>query len=795
MSVVTQHEVPQPGVPPARRSFVVSSSAARRVKLVDRLADWVIRVGGVLVILAIALIFIFIVREIVPLFLPATVGAPAVHRVARAPLLAGTDEFESYVFQVNGGDGAIELRSLEGWEERGILTSSLLRSRHVTAASLAPSRGMMFLGTDDGHVAMAQIRFEPSFTPDGVRTITPSLSDLALVKLPRPGPGTALPVTRLVGRSSSSGALSFVAQTGDTRLVVVTVTARGLLQADDSGLLTAPDGDDVLEGPFQVRSLNQPLDGPITSLAIDSEADRLFAATTQGTLYHWQLAAALGSEPFATYPSPGAVATSLGLRSASPADATRRITALDILIGDQSLIVGYDDGTLEDWLGVRQSSDDVLKRARPVRLFEPLSASVVALRPSGRDKTFLAASADGAAELVYGTSARTLARYQLGGRPVELFYGAKLTHALAVMSEGAEGTIDYRAISNPHPDISWGMLFGKVWYEGYDEPEYIWQSSSGSDDFEPKFSLVPLILGTLKGAFYGLLFAVPIALFAALYTAQFLSASLRSFIKPLVEVMAALPSVVIGFMAGLWLAPVLEDKLPALLIYGALLPLVVLVVTAAWRVAPRALKAFFPEGREIFLLVPAVALCLWAGVAVGPSFDAAFFHGDLRQWVFDTFQVRVEQRNSIVVGIAMGFAVIPMIFTISDDAFSNVPRSLTSASLALGASRWQTAFRVVVPTASPGVFSAVMIGFGRAVGETMIVLMATGNTPVLSFSPFNGMRTLSANIAVEIPEAPLGETHYRILFLAAFLLFVLTFVVNTAAEVVRHRLREKYQTV
>ena len=671
MSVVTQHEVPQPGAPPARRWLVVSSSVARRVKLMDRLADWVIRVGGVLVILAIALIFIFIVREIVPLFLPATVGAPAVHRIARAPLLAGTDEFESYVFQVNGGDGAVELRSLEGWEERGVLRSAVLGSRHVTAASLAPSRGMMFLGTDDGHVAMAQLRFDPSFAPDGVRTITPSLRDLALVKLP----GAALPVTRLVGRSNSSGTLSFVAQTGDARLVVVTVTARGLLQADDSGLLTAPEGDDVLEGPFQVRSLSQPLDGPITSLAIDSEADRLFAATAQGTLYHWQLATALGSKPFATYPSPGAVATSLGLRSASPADATRRITALDILIGDQSLIVGYDDGTLEDWLGVRQSSDDVLKRARPVRLFEPLSGPIVALRPSGRNKTFLAASADGAAELVYATSARTLVRYQLGGRPVELFYGAKLTHALAVMSDGAESTIDYRAISNPHPDISWGMLFGKIWYEGYDEPEYIWQSSSGSDDFEPKFSLVPLILGTLKGAFYGLLFAVPIALFAALYTAQFLSPSIRSFIKPLVEVMAALPSVVIGFMAGLWLAPALEDKLPALLFFGAVLPVVVLLVTAAWRVAPRALKAFFPEGREIFLLVPAVALCLWAGVAVGPSIDLAFFHGDLRQWVFDTFQVRVEQRNSIVVGIAMGFAVIPMIFTISEDAFRTSPRS------------------------------------------------------------------------------------------------------------------------
>ena len=788
MSVGPRSELPEPSNPTGarRRSFGVTPAAALRVKLVDRLADAVIRGGGMLVIFAIALIFIFIVREVLPLFGSATLGRPQVHEVGEAPLLTGSDEFESVAFLVRD-DGTVELHSLPEWKEAPALRSALLGGRRLTAASLAPSRDLMFLGTDDGHVAITQLRFEPSFGLDGTRSITPSLKDLALVKLP----GAPSPLRRLVGRSSSSGTLSFVAQTGAARLVVVSVTSRGLDQAEDTqGLLAAPE-DDVVDGPFQVRTLAAPLDGAVVALAIDSEADRLFAASAKGTLYHWQLAAE-GGKLFATYPSPGTMAASLGLQKASPADAKRRITALDILIGDQSLIVGYDDGTLEDWLGVRQSDTDVLKRVRPVRLFEALSGPIVALRPSGRDKTFLAASADGSAELAYATSARILARYHIEGHPAELAYGAKLTSAMALTREGR---VDYRTVSNPHPDVSWDMLFGKVWYEGYDGPEYIWQSSSGSDAFEPKFSLIPLIVGTLKGAFYGLLFAVPIALFAALYTSQFLSPSLRAIIKPMVEVMAALPSVVIGFLAGLWLAPALEDQLPALALLAALLPVLVLVVTAAWRVAPRALKTVFPEGREVFVLVPLVALCLWAAVSVGPSLDAALFHGDLKQWLYDTFQVRVEQRNSIVVGIAMGFAVIPMIFTISDDAFSNVPKSSTSASLALGASRWQTAIRVVAPTASPGVFSAVMIGFGRAVGETMIVLMATGNTPVLSFSPFNGMRTLSANIAVEIPEAPLGETHYRILFLTAFLLFVLTFVVNTAAELIRHRLREKYQTV
>ncbi len=140
----------------------------------------------------------------------------------------------------------------------------------------------------------------------------------------------------------------------------------------------------------------------------------------------------------------------------------------------------------------------------------------------------------------------------------------------------------------------------------------------------------------------------------------------------------------------------------------------------------------------------------------------------------------------------MGFAVIPIIFTLSEDALSSVPKHLTAGSFALGANKWETAIRVVLPTASPAIFSAVMIGLGRAIGETMIVLMATGNTPIMDWNIFNGFRALSANIAVEIPEAPHGGTLYRVLFLAAILLFFFTFILNTIAEVVRQRLRKKY---
>jgi phosphate transport system permease protein len=202
---------------------------------------------------------------------------------------------------------------------------------------------------------------------------------------------------------------------------------------------------------------------------------------------------------------------------------------------------------------------------------------------------------------------------------------------------------------------------------------------------------------------------------------------------------------------------------------------------------------------------PLLIVALWASWDLGPVIEKVFFVvtdpatgvkvGDFRLWWPHVTGASFEQRNSLVVGFMMGFAVIPIIFTIAEDALSNVPLSLTVGSLALGASRWQTAIRIVVPTASAGIFSGLMIGLGRAVGETMIVVMATGNTPVMNWNIFSGMRTLSANIAVELPEAAEHSTLYRTLFLGALLLFIVTFLVNTVAEVMRQHLRERYKTV
>jgi phosphate transport system permease protein len=251
--------------------------------------------------------------------------------------------------------------------------------------------------------------------------------------------------------------------------------------------------------------------------------------------------------------------------------------------------------------------------------------------------------------------------------------------------------------------------------------------------------------------------------------------------------------VVLGFLAGLWLAPAVERIVPGLFVMPLVQVVMILGALMLWRTLPVAVRGRFRQGTEVFLLIPVVLLGAWVAFALGGLVEQRLLAGDYRGWLLSALGLTYDQRNSLVVGVAMGFAVVPIIFTIAEDSLSNVPQHLRAGSLALGATRWQTALRIVLPTGSPGIFSAVMIGFGRAVGETMIVLMATGNTPVMDANIFSGFRALSANIAVELPEAPEQGTLFRVLFLAALLLFCLTFALNTVAEMVRLRLRRKYR--
>ncbi|HHJ80680.1 MAG TPA: ABC transporter permease subunit, partial [Candidatus Tenderia electrophaga] len=464
------------------------------------------------------------------------------------------------------------------------------------------------------------------------------------------------------------------------------------------------------------------------------------------------------------------------------------ITSFEFLTGDISLLVGNSKGNISQWFPVRD--DNGTARLTKIREFSLGTTAITGITTEHSRKGFLAIDDKGEVGVFHTTAEKTILKEKL--MDVAAKTVAIAPRANAAMIEDQQGNLAFIKLHNEHPEVSWSSLWGEVWYESYDKPDYIWQSSSASNDFEAKFSLIPISFGTIKAAFYAMLFAVPLAIFGAIYTAYFMTPKMRSVVKPTIEIMEALPTVILGFLAGLWLAPMLEANLPAILAMILLLPLSVIAASYIWHCMPLHIRNTVSDGWLAGLLIPLVILVVWISFSLNHPLEALLFGGNTQQWLDSELGVSFDQRNSLVVGIAMGFAVIPTIFSITEDAIFGVPKHLTNGSLALGATTWQTLTRVVILTASPGIFTAVMIGFGRAVGETMIVLMATGNTPVMDFSIFQGMRTLSANIAVEMPESEVDSTHYRVLFLAALVLFMFTFFFNTIAEVVRQRLRKKY---
>jgi phosphate transport system permease protein len=418
-----------------------------------------------------------------------------------------------------------------------------------------------------------------------------------------------------------------------------------------------------------------------------------------------------------------------------------------------------------------------------------------------RNKAFLAGT-DSVVSLRFGTTATVRWQQSLPFMVSQALLSGKYNRILVL---DTTSRLHAYQLDDPHPESGVNALFGKIWYEGATQPAYAWQSSGATDDFEPKLSLTPLIIGSLKGTLYAMLFATPIALLAAIYTSQFLDPNWRALMKPTMEIMASLPSVILGFLAALWLAPLLETRVPSFLLMLIFMPVAALLVGSFWSTLPVRERRWIKPGYEFLAFVPVMVLAAALAWSLGPMLERLLFvvpHpetgqpvADFRLWWPRVTGASFEQRNSLVVGFMMGFAVIPIIFTITEDALSSVPAELKSGSLALGASRWQTAIRIVLPTASAGIFSALMIGLGRAVGETMIVLMATGNTPLMDINIFSGMRTLSANIAVELPEAPHHGTLYRVLFLGGMVLFLMTFLMNTLAEILRQHLRERYRTV
>ena len=692
-------------------------------------------------------ILVFLVVEVAPLFRGANVAEPRTLAAPGAtPAVLLVDSSLARLASV-AHDGRVSVLDAATGTLEATLAAPV--EGEIVAIGDAPGESTFSALTRDGRVIVVPIEWPVAYGERNARSVSAKFGRSIELPLER---GDAR-VVAFSARSRATGAAA-AAIFSDGTLAVV----RRSIHVND------------FSGEREERTSRSEIASPegVTHLVLDSDQRQLYGADARGALYWWELAED-------------------GIRAPRVSQTGSPITALSLLVGGRSVVVGHADGSLSIWFRVQTGrAHTELVRAHEIT---SQGAAIRAIAPSWRKRTFVALGEDGEIGLYHSTSERTLWR---GGRSDGRALAAVLAPRGDALYVATASGLRAFALRNPHPETSFAGLAEPIWYEDYPEPTWVWQSTGGSEEFESKLSLTPLAVGTLKGTFYALFFAIPLGILGALYTSQLMDPRLQRWVKPVVEIMASLPSVVLGFLAGLWLAPRLERYFPGVLLLLAASPVLALAAGAAFRSLPARMRGRLPAGAEVAVAALALALGAAASISLSGVVENLAFGGNFGAWLSRSTGLAYDQRNAVVAGIAMAFAVIPIIFAIAEESLSNVPKTLTAASLALGATRWQTLARVVLPAASPGLFAAIMIGFGRAVGETMIVLMATGNTPLMGWSPFDGFRSLSANIAVEIPEAPYGATLYRVLFLSALLLFIVTFLLNTAADLVRESLRRRY---
>jgi phosphate transport system permease protein len=729
--------------------------AWRRIK--DQLATVAITAGGGGVLLAILLIFFYLLYEVLPLFNNAHVERLDSYRWEQASPLYLAMEEQGEVGLSVAADGKAYFFDIDSGKLRDVLPLTDSAVALTAVSPLGVDSRVVAIGDSEGAVSLFEHKYRLSY-PGGERLITPAIEQRYTDMTFSLGD---TPVDKLAV-SDGEDALVVVAQLQSGEVAL----QRYLKEVDflsDEVVLTR----EVLQIP-QANAAT-------AALYIGADQRWFYQLDVDGSYRVFDLSNILGRQPLLVdegrlFAGPGVLASS------------------EMLLGGISLLAASDQGELVQLFMARNGSNQQLAA---VRSFDTSKAVLGHLVPEHRRKGFLGIGTDGQLQIFHSTAHRSLLRTSLT-EGVPVVHAAISPRGNKLIVAGEDGMVQAWSIDNEHPDISWSALWQKVWYESYDEPEYIWQSSASNNDFEPKYSFSPLAFGTLKAAFYTMLIAAPLGICGAIYTAYFMAPSLRGKVKPLIELMEALPTVILGFLAGLWLAPFVENYLTGVFAVLLIMPIGVLLFAFLWSRLPVSLHSRVADGWHAALLIPVVLLLGYISFAGSDRLELFLFGGDMRVWITNELGISFDQRNALIVGIAMGMAVIPTIFSITEDAIFSVPKHLSYGSLALGATPWQTLVGVVLPTASPGIFSALMIGMGRAVGETMIVLMATGNTPIMDANIFEGMRTLAANIAVEVPEAEVDSTHYRVLFLAAFVLFLFTFVVNTAAELVRQRLRIKY---
>jgi len=747
-------------LPDADHRKALRQRRARR----DKMSRWGITAAGYGVVLALATIFIYLFYEVAPILRGATLDSQPSYPLAERndeTLITLLERYETLGIQYTRAGEVVFFDADNGRQHSRFAVSLPEGSRVSSFGSAEVISNTQVFGLDNGQAQVVRHDFGISF-PNDMRLLTPRLNyPFGETPITVDQQGRALSLVTIETVSRGPGGSAIAAMTEDGRLLLVNLTARN----------------NLLTGQVQItQSVNElpRLPAQATQLLLDKSLRNLFVIDNRGRVHYYDI----------VNPAQARLVQSVDVGRG------QQITAAQFLVGTVSLIIGKSNGELSQWFLVRDDNNN--HSLEEIRRFRSHNAPITAIAPEYTRKGFVAVDAAGQVGIHYGTSSRTLYLNSFSDRPLQQVAISQINERILVVDD--QLTVTPAKMWNQHPQLSWAAMWNKVWYEGRADPEYIWQSSSGTDEFESKFSLMPLSIGTLKAAFYAMLFAMPLAIAGAIYTAYFMTPKLRGLVKPSIEIMEALPTVILGFLAGLWLAPFVENNLPAVFSFFILMPAMMIGFAFLWSLLPSGLRSYIPEGWEAALLVPVILIFGFVCIQSSPWLEVWFFDGSMRQW-FTDIGITYDQRNALIVGIAMGFAVIPTIFSIAEDAVFTVPRHLTQGSLALGATRWQTVMGVVLPTASPGIFSAVMMGFGRAVGETMIVLMATGNSPVVNFNIFEGMRTLSANIAVELPETAVGSSHFRVLFLAALVLLALTFIVNTAAEIIRQRLRQRYSNL
>ena len=733
----------------------------RRIRaLKDHLTRWYVFIGGLAVLGAITLIFFFLGYVVLPLFQGADLNAkqaitPVWMQDAGKPLMLSVEEQNQVGMRVSD-QGMVLFFNAKNGDELSRVNLPLPADTHVTSLGEdQPGNPVVALGLSNGQALVFRHTYKVSY-PDGNKTITPAIEyPYGQAPVALDPQGRALDHVNL---SVNDSTLVLAGSTGAQLHVLSLASEENMMTGEVTNSETR------IELPQMTEK--------VKALYIDPRQQWLYVINGRAQADVFSLRD-----------------KSLNGRYKLAEDATTEITASTQLVGGISLILGDSTGSLSQWFMARDPDGE--QRFKHIRSFKMGDSPIVEITAEQRRKGFLALDAAGEIGVFHSTAHRTLLVEKVAEGPGIMALSPRANRI--IVEEG--GKLLPLTLKNPHPEVSWSALWSKVWYENYDEPKYVWQSTAANTDFEPKMSLAPLTFGTLKAAFYAMLLAAPLAVAAAIYTAYFMAPSLRRKVKPVIELMEAMPTVILGFFAGLFLAPYVEGHLPGIFSLLMLLPIGILLAGFTWSRLPESIRLRVPDGWESLILIPVILFIGWLSLYMSPFMEAWFFGGDMRLWISHDLGITYDQRNALVVGLAMGFAVIPNIYSIAEDAVFSVPRGLTLGSLALGATPWQTMTRVVILTASPGIFSALMIGMGRAVGETMIVLMATGNTPVMEMNLFEGLRTLAANVAVEMPESEVGGSHYRVLFLSALVLLLFTFIMNTLAELIRQRLRKKYSSL